>query len=53
METDPTNPADDDIVRLAQAERDAGVPDMQPAAAAADAKRRQGDTAAEVEAHPS
>ncbi len=53
METDPTKNADENIVRLAQAERDAGVPDVRTAAAAADARQRRDDTNAEVEAHPS
>lgn len=45
--------ADDELMRLAQAERDAGVPDVQTAAAAAEAKQRQHDSGDEVEAHPS
>lgn len=53
METDSAKMADDKIVELAQAERDAGVPDVQTAAAAADAKQRQHDSDAKVEAHPS
>lgn len=53
METDPAKMTDDELVKLAQAERDAGVPDLQTAAAAAEAKQRQHDSGAEVEAHPS
>ncbi|WP_375390734.1 hypothetical protein [uncultured Sphingomonas sp.] len=53
--TDPTVPSDDDIVRLAQAERDAGVPDVQVAQAAAEAEKRLAARNGEIDsgAHPS
>ncbi len=39
-DNDPTAASDEEIVGLAQAERDAGVPDVQTAQAATDAKSR-------------
>lgn len=55
METDANKLSDTDVIALAQAERDAGVPDRQTAAAAADATERLSDNSddGEVEAHPS
>ena len=56
MQTDPEKMTDEQVVALAAAERDAGVPDMQTAAAAADAKERianAGDEDDQAEAHPS
>lgn len=55
MQTDPEKMTDDEVVALAQAERDAGVPDMQTAEAAAEAKQRlpTGGGEGESEAHPS
>lgn len=52
---DPATPGDDDVVRLAQAERDAGIPDIQTAQAAAEAEKRltAQDGEAESAAHPS
>ena len=46
---------DEEVMRLAEAERDAGVPDVQTAAAASDAKQRLATVPAadESEAHPS
>ena len=46
---------DEDVVRLAQAERDAGIPDLQTAEAAADARQRSAarDDEGESAAHPS
>ena len=46
---------DKEIVKLAEAERDAGVPDIQTAAAATEAKERAAATTddGEAEAHPS
>ena len=54
-ETDPMTASDEDVVRLAQAEQDAGVPDVQTAQAAADAKTRLAaqDGESESAAHPS
>lgn len=40
MEIDPNNLSDEEVVALAQAERDAGIPDQQTASAAAAAKLR-------------
>ena len=52
METDPAKMSDSEVIKLAAAERDAGVPDVQTAEASAAAKRRlQG--LEEPEAHPS
>ena len=45
-------PKDAELIALAKAERDAGIPDMQTAAAAADASLRT-DDGSEAEAHPS
>ena len=55
MESDPKKMSDAEVIALAQAERDAGIPDQQTAAAAADAKLRTADRDgdSEVEAHPS
>lgn len=49
---EPTEMTDEQVIALAQAERDAGVPDMQTAEASAAAKRREA-TDEEPEAHPS
>ena len=52
MATDPANMSDAEVIKLAEAERDAGVPDVQTARASEAAKQRvRGDE--EPEAHPS
>ena len=54
MPDDDIAQSDQDIVRLAQAEQEAGVPDIQTAQAAADAKHRMdGEGESESAAHPS
>lgn len=55
METDANKLSDADVIALAQAERDAGVPDQQTAAAAPDAAARLSGNSDESEAgaHPS
>lgn len=52
MQTDPGKMNDAEVIKLAEAERDAGVPDLQTAAASAAAKQRTRDDG-EPEAHPS
>jgi hypothetical protein len=52
MEADPAKMSDAEVIKLAEAERDAGVPDVQTAEPAAAAKRRSQDLE-EPEAHPS
>lgn len=53
MRTEIEKSNDAEVIALAQAEREAGVPDQQTAAAAAEAKARLSKDDAEVEAHPS
>ncbi len=55
MKTKSNKLSDADVIALAQAERDAGVPDRQTAAAAADATARLSEHSedGEAEAHPS
>lgn len=48
----PSEMSDEDVIKLAEAEGDAGVPDVQTAAAADAAKERRGSDG-EDEAHPS
>jgi hypothetical protein len=52
MHTGPEEMSDAEVIKLAEAERDAGVPDVQTAEAAAAAKQRTCDDG-EPEAHPS
>lgn len=52
MESDPAKMSETEVQALAEAERDAGIPDQQTAAAAADAQTRQ-NPATESKAHPS
>lgn len=52
MEADPAKMSDAEVIKLAEAERDAGVPDVQTAEASAAAKRRTRDNG-DSEAHPS
>lgn len=54
MSTDPGgSPAEDEkLIRLAEAEREAGVPDLQTAAAAAQAKKHLSGAGLEDESEP-
>ena len=52
MQSEPTKMSDAEVIKLSEAERDAGVPDVQTAQAAAAARERLQDQE-EPEAHPS
>ena len=52
MQIDPERMSDAEVIKLAEAERDAGVPDVQTARAAAAVRQRLTDDG-EPQAHPS